>query len=113
MLFYLVKVILSALIIVLVSEISKRSSLMGALLASLPLTSLLAILWIYIETKNTETIRALSMNIFWLVLPSLLFFLALPVFLKMRIPFFFSLFLSSSLTVAGYLIMVHVMKKIQ
>lgn len=113
MLFYLVKVILSALIIVLVSEISKRSSLMGALLASLPLTSLLAILWIYIETKNTETIRALSLNVFWLVLPSLLFFLALPFFIKVKIPFFMSLFLSSSLTVAGYLIMVHVMKKMQ
>ncbi|HPE29269.1 MAG TPA: DUF3147 family protein [Candidatus Mcinerneyibacteriales bacterium] len=113
MLFYLVKVILSALIIVLVSEISKRSSLMGALLASLPLTSLLAILWIYIETKNTETIRALSLNVFWLVLPSLLFFLALPFLIKVKIPFFMSLFLSSSLTVAGYLIMVHVMKKMQ
>lgn len=111
MLFYLIKVILSALIIVLVSEISKRSSLMGALLASLPLTSLLAILWIYIETKNTETIRALSLNVFWLVLPSLLFFLALPFFIKVKIPFFISLLLSSSLTVAGYLIMVHVMKK--
>ncbi|MBN2726189.1 DUF3147 family protein [Candidatus Mcinerneyibacteriota bacterium] len=113
MLFYLVKVILSALIIVLVSEISKRSSLMGALLASLPLTSLLAILWIYIETKNTETIRALSLNVFWLVLPSLLFFLALPFFLKIKVPFSLSLIFSSSLTIAGYMIMIHVMKKMQ
>lgn len=113
MFFYVIKVVLSALIIVLVSEISKRSTLVGALLASLPLTSLLAILWIYIETKNTETIKNLSLNVFWLVLPSLLFFLALPFLLKLKTPFFLSLFLSSSLTVAGYLIMLHFMKKIQ
>ncbi|HDS02901.1 MAG TPA: DUF3147 family protein [Firmicutes bacterium] len=113
MLFYAVKIVLTTLIIVLISEISKRNTFIGALLASLPLTSLLAIIWIYIETKKTHAIESLSSQIFWLVLPSLLFFLTLPFFLKARIPFLISLLLSASLTVGGYFIMLFFLKKIQ
>ena len=54
MIYYLSKVVISALLIVAISEISKRSSLLGALLASIPLVSVMAILWIYIDTKDIE-----------------------------------------------------------
>jgi hypothetical protein len=59
--FYLItKVFLSAIIIVGVSEIAKRSSVLGGLIASLPLVSILAMIWIYIDTKDIEKISQLS-----------------------------------------------------
>ena len=83
MIYYTIKIMLSALIIVAVSEVSKRSSLLGALLASLPLMSLLAFVWLYLDTGDTQKVAALSSDIFWLVLPSLPMFLLLPWLLKM------------------------------
>ncbi len=69
---------LSAAIIVAVSEIAKRSSLFGGLVASLPLVSLLAFVWLYLDTRDTARVASLSTSIFWLVLPSLALFLLLP-----------------------------------
>ncbi len=71
MLYYAIKIILSALIIVAVSEIAKRSSAFAALVAALPLTSLLAFVWLHLEHTPAERIAELSGQIFWLVLPSL------------------------------------------
>ena len=68
---FLIKVLISALLVAAVSEVARRSSLLGALLASLPVTSLLAFMWLYRETGDTEKVAALSADIFWLVLPSL------------------------------------------
>ncbi|MGH8481795.1 MAG: DUF3147 family protein, partial [Nevskiaceae bacterium] len=61
-----VKVLLTAAVVVAVSEIARRSTLWGAVLASLPLTSLLAFVWIYLETGNAQNIATLSQGIFWL-----------------------------------------------
>lgn len=110
MYYYITKIVVSALLIVLISEISKRSSLLGAVFASIPLISVLAILWIYIDTKNVEQISSLSTSIFWLVLPSLVFFIALPVFLKYQINFYVSLFSSISIMVLCYLFMLRLLK---
>ena len=73
-----VKVVLTALIVVAVSELAKRSTLAGALLASLPLTSLLALIWLYRDTGDAMQAADLARGIFWLVLPSLAFFLVFP-----------------------------------
>ena len=102
MLYYTIKITLTALIIVAVSEIAKRSSLLGALLASLPLTSLLAFVWLYLDTGDTQKVAALSSDIFWLVLPSLPLFLLLPVMIKMGWGFWFSLATAMLLTAACY-----------
>ena len=79
---------LSAAVIVAVSEIAKRSSLLGGLLASLPLTSLLAFVWLWRDTRDTQKVAALSNSIVWLVLPSLVVFLVLPVLLKRGVHFY-------------------------
>lgn len=71
---YVVKVLITAALIVAVSEVSKRSTFLGGLLASLPLVSFLALLWLYLDTKDTAKVAALSTSIFWMVLPSLVFF---------------------------------------
>jgi hypothetical protein len=102
MLYYAVKLVLSALIIVAVSELAKRQPTWGGLLASLPLVSLLAIVWLYLDTRSTQQISELSLSIFWLVLPSLLFFLVLPLALKQGLGFTASLLLAMVVTIAGY-----------
>ena len=69
-----IKVLLTAVLVVAISEAAKRSTLLGGILASLPLTSLLAIIWVYGETGDTARIANLSVSIFWYVLPSLVLF---------------------------------------
>ncbi|HCL56571.1 MAG TPA: hypothetical protein DHW82_06130 [Spirochaetia bacterium] len=97
-------------IIVIVSEISKKSSLIGGILASIPLLSLLSFIWIYIETKEIEKIIDLSYSIFFLVIPSLLLFILLPVLLKNKINFYLSLLISSVVTSVFYFVMVRILK---
>ena len=79
---------ISAALIVGVSEIAKRSSFFGGLLASLPLVSLLAMIWLYRDTGDTQKVAALSTSIFWLVLPSLILFIVLPLLLKKGVVFY-------------------------
>ncbi len=104
MLRIVLKILITALLIVSVSEVSKRVSWMGAILASLPLTSILAIIWLYLDTRDVKQISTLSTGIFWAVLPSLVFFLVLPVFLKVGMRFSWAMLLSSIATFFGYLV---------
>lgn len=99
---FLLKTIISALLIAGISELGKRSPLMGGLLASLPLTSLLAFVWLYAETRDPASIAQLSHSILWLVLPSLLLFVMLPFLLKRQMPFYPALLLSCLVTAAAY-----------
>lgn len=105
MLYYAIKVLVSAILIVAISELAKRSSALGALLASLPVTSLLAFIWLYRETHSIEKVALLSTGIFWLVLPSLLLFVLLPWFLRLGWGFWLSLGLACGLTAFGYWLM--------
>jgi hypothetical protein len=102
MLYYALKTILSAVIIVAISEIAKRSTTLGALIASLPLTSVLAFIWLYGETHDTARISTLSSEVFWLVIPSLVLFLALPLFIRLGWGFWVSLLAAMAVTAACY-----------
>ncbi len=108
---YLIKIIISALIIATVSEIAKRYSVIAAILASLPLTSILALIWLYNDTKDVDKIIELSSKIFWAVFPSLLFFIVLPLLLKMGLKFGPALLISSVVMVFGYMIYVFLLGK--
>jgi len=96
------KVLVTAAVVVAVSELAKRSTFWGAILASLPLTSLLAFVWIYLDTGSTQGIATLSQGIFWLVLASLPLFLILPLLLRSGWPFWPSLGGACAVTVAAY-----------
>ena len=109
MAYYIVKVVISAILIVIISEISKRSSLAGAILASVPLVSVLAMVWLYIDTRDIERISGLASGIFWLVLPSLALFISLPLLLKQGINFYLSMTLSILITVVCYWLMVTIL----
>ena len=106
MTFYVIKTVMTVVLIVIISEIAKRNTFAGALLTSIPLISVFVILWLYFETKDTARISTLATSIFWLVLPSLVFFITLPIFLKQGINFYLSVCASCGLTVASYGIMI-------
>jgi len=106
---YLLKIALSALMIVAITEAMKRWGLVGALLASLPLLSLISMVWIYWETKDTEKIASFSLQVFWFVIPSLGLFGTLP-WLLGRYSFFASLGLASMVAILLYLAMLGIFK---
>ncbi len=84
---FFVKVIISALVIALASEVAKRDSFWGALLVALPLTSILAISWLYAETRDNLLVTRFARDIFLLVPGSLLFFLPFLLETKTRLGF--------------------------
>ncbi|HET8698967.1 MAG TPA: DUF3147 family protein [Gammaproteobacteria bacterium] len=102
MVYYAAKVLISAALVVLVSELAKRSTLAGAVLASIPLVSVLAMIWLYAGTHDAAQVGALSRSIFWLVLPSLVLFVLLPVLLQRGYGFYASLAASIGATVVAY-----------
>ena len=102
MVYYALRTIISAVILVAVAEIAKRSTVLGALIASLPLTSLLAFVWLYRDTHDVAAISSLSLDIFWLVIPSLALFLALPLFIRLGWGFWLSLAGAIAVTAACY-----------
>jgi len=107
----LVKLLITALLIVAISELAKRSTFLAAILTSLPLISVLAMTWLYIDTRDTERIATLAGNVFWLVLPSLVLFVSLPLLLRGGVNFPMSMTLSIGLTIAAYFLMVFVLRK--
>ena len=106
MTYYLVKIVITTILIVVISEVAKRSTFVGAILASVPLISVLAMIWLYIDTKDVTKVSSLSIGVFWLVIPSLALFLALPLLLKQGLNFYLSISISIGLTVGCYWIMV-------
>jgi hypothetical protein len=104
--FVIFKTLLSAAIIAAISEIAKRSPAFAALIASLPLISVLGMLWIYQETSDVQRIATHAEATFWLVLPSLPMFLLLPAMLRNGMGFYLALALNCVLTALLYFGMV-------
>ena len=109
---YAIKVLISALVIVAVTELAKRSTFIGAVVASLPLTSLLAFVWLYWDTGDAARVSSLSVSIFWLVIPSLALFLMLPLLLRLGWGFWFSLLGATGATVVCYAVMLIVLERL-
>ena len=103
---YALKIVISATLIVAISELARRSSFWGAALASLPLTSLLAFIWLYLDSGDVEKVANLSQSIFWLVLPSLVLFIALPFLLRLGLNFWLSLTVACTATAITYFCMI-------
>lgn len=102
MAYFLLKTFVTALIVAGVSELSRRFGLMAALLASLPLTTLLAFIWIYLDSGDTKKIADMSYDVFWLVIPSLSFFLVLPFLLNQNVAFWGALLGACIVTIICY-----------
>ncbi len=111
MLFALLKAAISGIIIAVVSETAKRSAAFGALIASLPLVSVLSMIWLWQETKDSERLANHAEATFWFVLPSMPMFLVLPALLRHGVGFYPALGLSCLLTVVLYFMMIFVLRK--
>ena len=109
---FFLKIAITVAVVIAVSEISKRSSFWGAILASLPLTSLLAFVWLYADTGNTESIAVLSRSIFWLVLASLPLFALLPILLGSGWSFWPSLLAGCAVTIGAYFGLVWLLQRV-
>ncbi len=109
--YYLAKVLISAALMVAVSEIAKRNALAAAVLASVPLVSVMAMLWLYLETRDPARIIAFCRDIVVLILPSLVLFVLLPLLLERKAGFYLSLGLSIAATVAAYGLTIFVLRK--
>ncbi|HEV2043386.1 MAG TPA: DUF3147 family protein [Sphingomicrobium sp.] len=82
MLLFLIKAVVSGLLVAVISTIARRYPGWGGLVASLPLVSVLAMLWLYGETREPEKVAALAMSTFWFFLPSMPMFLIIPFMLR-------------------------------
>src|SRR5687767_2312939 len=98
MLYLALKALLSGLIVAAASEVARRWPGIGGLIVSLPLVSLLAIIWLWRDTGDSERVAQLADGAFWFVLPSLPLFIVLPALLRSGIGFWISLTLGVAMT---------------
>ncbi|MDB5687773.1 MAG: hypothetical protein JWR77_2362 [Rhizorhabdus sp.] len=104
MAYLILKAAISGIIIALVSEIAKRSPGFGALVASLPLISVLGMIWLWRDTHDPARLAAHAGATFWYVLPSLPMFLLIPAMLRAGIPFWLALAAGCAVTITLYLL---------
>jgi hypothetical protein len=97
---FAIKTLITALILVSVNELSKRSTTMAALLLALPIVSVIAFTWEWIETRDAQRIAALSAETFWFVLPTLPMFLLLSWLLKSGMNYFVAMGICAIVTAA-------------
>ena len=97
------RALLSGLIVALVALVARRNPAAGALIASLPLVSLLGMIWLWHDTRDSARLAAHAEATFWYVLPSLPMFLAVPALLRHGVGFWPALAAGCALTMLLYL----------
>ena len=102
MAYLIVKAAISGVLVMIISEVARRSPGIGGLIASLPLVSVLGIIWLWRDTSDIERIAAHAESTFWFVLPSLPMFLLFPALLRHGVGFWLALVISCALTMALY-----------
>ena len=105
MLYLIIKAGISGAIVAAVSEIARRHPGWGGLLASLPLTSLLAMIWLYRDSADAERVAQLSVSTIWFFIPSVPLFIALPVLIRSGVGFWASMAIVVAGTLALYALM--------
>jgi ABC-type nickel/cobalt efflux system permease component RcnA len=102
MLYLILKSAVSGVLIAIASTVAKRYPGFGALVASLPLVSVLGMIWLWSEKPDARNMAAHSGATFWYVLPSLPMFLLIPALLRNGVSFWLALILGCALTIALY-----------
>jgi len=98
----MVKGVFSGAVVVIASEIAKKSAVFGALITSIPLISVLSLTWLYEDTKDTAQVADFAESILWLVLPSTLLFILLPYLLRQGWSFENSMIAGITATILAY-----------
>ena len=105
MLYLAAKAVVSGLLIAIASEVARRWPGWGALIVSLPLVSILAMLWLWRDTHDPVRMAAHVEATFWFVIPSLPMFLLIPAMLRQGTSFWAALIAGCALTITLYLSM--------
>lgn len=106
----IIKALISGVIVAVVSTIAKKDNLLASIIHSLPLLSLLAFTWMFVETRDTALIARHAQGTFWFVLPTLPMFLLLPWLLRRGVAFWPSLATGIVLTIALYFLTMRLLK---
>jgi hypothetical protein len=104
MLAFSIRALLSGIMIAAISTVARRYPAGGALIASLPLVSVLGMIWLWHDRPDSENMAAHAEATFWYVLPSLPMFLLIPALLRRGIDFWVALLAGCALTIAAYLV---------
>lgn len=102
MLYGVLKALLSGALVGLVSETARRNAALGALFASLPLVSVLGMIWLWRDTRDVNRLADHAQATFWYVIPSLPMFLLIPALLRRGVGFWPALLAGCALTVVLY-----------
>lgn len=102
MLLFLTKAALSGILVAAISTVARRYPGWGGLLASLPLVSVLSMLWLYGETRDAEAVAKLSLGAFWFFLPSIPMFLIIPALLRAGVGFIATMAIACATTMVLY-----------
>lgn len=105
MIYLLLKALLSGAIVAAVSEIARRFPGWGGLVASLPLVSLLAMTWLYLDTREPLKVADLAASTFWFFLPSMPMFIVIPWLLRSGWSFAATMALAIAMTLLLYALM--------
>ncbi len=105
MLYLITKALISGALIALVSEISKRNPGFGGLIASLPLVSVIGMMWLWRDTHDPVRLSAHALGTLWFVIPSLPMFILIGILMKHGVSFWLALGAGCALTVALYALM--------
>ena len=105
MLYLFIKAAISGVIVAIVSVVAKRYPGFGALIASLPLVSVLGMIWLWRDKPDVPNMAAHVQATFWFVLPSLPMFLLMPWLLRSGVAFWATLVIGCALTILLYLLM--------
>ena len=105
MLYLVIKAAISGVIVALVSEIARRFPGWGGLIASLPLTSLLAMIWLWRDSGDSLRVADLASSTFWFIIPSLRMFVVLTMLLRSGMAFWAALAVVIAGTLALYALM--------
>ena len=102
MLLFALKAILSGILVAAISTIATRYPGWGGLVASLPLVSVLSMIWLYGETRDAESVAKLSLGAFWFFLPSVPMFLVIPALLRAGVGFVATMVIACVMTILLY-----------
>ena len=111
MLFLVFKYAATAAVIVVVSELAKRSDRLGALVAALPIVTVMAMIWLYVERQGTDKVANHAWYTFWYVLPTLPMFLVVPLLLRGGLNFWLALLAGVALTAALFVALAVLLKR--
>ena len=103
------KYVITAGLVVLISEAAKRSDKLGGLIAALPLVTVLTLIWLFMENQSTEKIANHAWYTFWYVVPTLPMFLAFPWLIK-RFSFWSTMGISILVTLVTFYIFAKLIK---